>query len=35
MKIIGESASADNMAMAKYQENFKKQGEEVLITVSL
>ena len=35
MQRIGESASADIMAMAKYQEHFKKQGEEVLITVSL
>ena len=34
MQRIGESASADNMAMAKYQEHFKKQGE-VLITACL
>jgi hypothetical protein len=35
VKRLGESASADSMTMAKYQELFKKEGEEVLITVSL
>jgi hypothetical protein len=35
VKRIGETASADNMAMAKYQDHFKKQGEEVLTTVSV
>jgi hypothetical protein len=32
---IGESTSVDNMAVAKYEEHFMKQGAGVLITVSL
>jgi hypothetical protein len=35
VKRIGESTSVDNMAVAKYQEHFMKQGAEVLITACL